>query len=529
MSFLFLYFVLNTANAIVAPGVGYIGSTLHLLNGFDPFGSIITQTYDLKQTTPDKMFDLPDRLMYVPHSTCSLTANSYTVDSLEQYQTQSTSSINVKGAYKMFSGAYSQTTNAVKNSIDKYNEVVSMVSAKCIEYELNLVRQGGVLNAFFLMDAKQLPANIDTESHLDEYIQFFDYYGTHIITGCEVGGKLQQYSFTNKQYHTTHSLQTINQNADGTFFITVDGSKSSTTIIDTEYTKNTATWSIETTGGKWPSTLDNWTPWIHTIQNNEKLACIDWAATEISDVWAWHSELQATQTVVEQALIQYFDRKGCTSPTALNYDQYALINVGCQYETVPEFRICFQETEGSSQCQGTRASCSDWSSIASMEDLGTWTKPFRDDTDSRPGGCKYQWKIEQRDSGRVYGDGNRMKYRMCFKETEGSSQCQDARDSCTGWNDAQSWSAVFRDDTDGRGGGCTYQWFIEQELDSSAPPVHECRLCFQEVEHTSDNQCQGARNTCSGWSKSPVWSAVFRDDTDNRGGGCKYQWKFQCI
>jgi hypothetical protein len=52
-------------------------------------------------------------------------------------------------------------------------------------------------------------------------------------------------------------------------------------------------------------------------------------------------------------------------------------------------RLCFRETEGSSQCQGTRASCSGWS------DAGAdWTAPFRDDTDDRSGGCNYQWKVE---------------------------------------------------------------------------------------------------------------------------------------
>ena len=49
-------------------------------------------------------------------------------------------------------------------------------------------------------------------------------------------------------------------------------------------------------------------------------------------------------------------------------------------------RICFKETEWSTQCQGNRNSCSDWN--------WWWTLPFRDDTDGRDGGCKYQWKVE---------------------------------------------------------------------------------------------------------------------------------------
>lgn len=56
--------------------------------------------------------------------------------------------------------------------------------------------------------------------------------------------------------------------------------------------------------------------------------------------------------------------------------------------------------------------------------------------------------------------------------------------------------------------------------------IQECRVCFQETEGSS--QCQGNRNSCSAWSKSPNWTAKFRDDTDGRGGGCNYQWKMEC-
>ena len=46
----------------------------------------------------------------------------------------------------------------------------------------------------------------------------------------------------------------------------------------------------------------------------------------------------------------------------------------------------------------------------------------------RSGGYGYQWRIESRGS----IDPN-LHYRLCFKETEGSSQCQGTRSSCTGW------------------------------------------------------------------------------------------------
>ena len=57
--------------------------------------------------------------------------------------------------------------------------------------------------------------------------------------------------------------------------------------------------------------------------------------------------------------------------------------------------------------------------------------------------------------------------------------------------------------------------------------VKECRVCFREVE--GSNQCEPPGHlTCSGWSSNPEWTQIFKDDTDHRPGGCKYQWKLEC-
>ncbi len=182
------------------------------------------------------------------------------------------------------------------------------------------------------------------------------------------------------------------------------------------------------------------------------------------------------------------------------------------------FRICFRETERSSQCQGPSYTCSGWSSNPA------WTQSFRDDTDNRGGGCRYQWKIQAHHRIKP----NRQ-YRLCFQETEGSSQCQGTRSSCTGWSQYPSWTKYFRDDTDNRGGGCRYAWKIESKR---VPGGHfkMCRVCFKETEGSS--QCQGNRQSCSEWSsrknKNGDWTLPFRDDTDGRSGGCAYWWYLDC-
>ena len=168
------------------------------------------------------------------------------------------------------------------------------------------------------------------------------------------------------------------------------------------------------------------------------------------------------------------------------------------------FRICFKETERSSQCQGPSHTCSGWSNSPA------WSESFADDTDNRGGGCHYQWRIEAQ--GTIDPE---MEYRLCFRETEGSSQCQGTRNSCTGWTPSPSASEMTPT--------------TESRSPQPREPIQVCRVCFKEVEGSS--QCQGNRQSCSGWSapgRDPSWTSPFRDDTDNRGGGCIYQWFLDC-
>lgn len=62
-----------------------------------------------------------------------------------------------------------------------------------------------------------------------------------------------------------------------------------------------------------------------------------------------------------------------------------------------------------------------------------------------------------------------------------------------------------------------------------ATKVNQCRICFRETE--GGIQCQRNRASCSGWSEvgsTGAWTQPFRDDTDNRSGGCVYQWRLEC-
>lgn len=181
-------------------------------------------------------------------------------------------------------------------------------------------------------------------------------------------------------------------------------------------------------------------------------------------------------------------------------------------------QLCFLESEGSPQCQGSRDSCSDYSSNT----IPSPTLPFRDNTDHNVGGCTYHWEVKESNP-----TVNR-EYRMCFREIECTSgQCEGSRNTCSHWGDNNSWTSPFRDNTNSSIGGCTYTWWIEEQYKYGEPLKH-CRIHFLETEGMR-GQCGGNRSTVTGWSNNPAYSAGFRDHTDNRPGGCIYQWRLECI
>ncbi|GFO38969.1 perivitellin-2 67 kda subunit [Plakobranchus ocellatus] len=83
-------------------------------------------------------------------------------------------------------------------------------------------------------------------------------------------------------------------------------------------------------------------------------------------------------------------------------------------------------------------------------------------------------------------------------------------------------TAVYRDDTDRRGGGCRMQWSIQSSgFDSWFSQV---QVCYRWYPDGDGGQCGGGagRLLCA-----PVnhYSAEYRDDTDRRGGGCRMSWR----
>ncbi|RDD40366.1 hypothetical protein TrispH2_006780 [Trichoplax sp. H2] len=66
----------------------------------------------------------------------------------------------------------------------------------------------------------------------------------------------------------------------------------------------------------------------------------------------------------------------------------------------------------------------------------------------------------------------------------------------------------------------------QQVISANGRLITRCRVCL--LVTGPYDQCQGNRNTCSGWSTSPQYTQTYRDDTDHRSDGCYMRWKIEC-
>ena len=150
--------------------------------------------------------------------------------------------------------------------------------------------------------------------------------------------------------------------------------------------------------------------------------------------------------------------------------------------------------------------------------VGSKTQYYRDDTDGRSGGCRMQWGIVSPNAEswfksvqicyRWYADGNGG---QCGAGAP-ASQCASIGD----------FTQEYRDDTDGRSGGCRMSWQLS--VPASSPQwLRTMRLCYEWYADGHSGQCDGgvSQILCA---DANSWTTYYRDDTDGRNGGCRMSW-----
>ena len=111
---------------------------------------------------------------------------------------------------------------------------------------------------------------------------------------------------------------------------------------------------------------------------------------------------------------------------------------------------------------------------------------------------------------------------ICYRWfADGSGQCGGGapNSQCASIG---NFTSEYRDDTDDRPGGCRMSW----QLSVPGYSPHWLRtmsLCFEWFADGDSGQCGGGvEQTLCATANS--WTRYYRDDTDNRGGGCRMSW-----
>ncbi len=89
------------------------------------------------------------------------------------------------------------------------------------------------------------------------------------------------------------------------------------------------------------------------------------------------------------------------------------------------------------------------------------------------------------------------------------------------------YTTEYRDDTDGRGGGCRMSWALL--VPAIAPQwLRDIQLCYKWHPDGDEGQCGGrvGRELCA---RANDWTTYYRDDTDERSGGCQMAWSLKKI
>ena len=172
-------------------------------------------------------------------------------------------------------------------------------------------------------------------------------------------------------------------------------------------------------------------------------------------------------------------------------------------------QLCYKwRRDGNEQCSGPGPELCAF--------VGSRTPNYWDDTDNRGGGCRMQWGIQS-----PYGPSWFGNVAICYRwyaDGDGG-QCGGGAPSemCAA---VGSFTSEYRDDTDNRSGGCRMSWKLS--IPSDSPEwLRDVQLCFN--WSGPGNQCGGGapQELCA---RANFWTNYYRDDTDNRGGGCHMSW-----
>lgn len=459
-----------------------------------------------------------------------------------------TMNVNVGGEGSLFkfsfsgSHSYKKMQHTITNSSRYVEDVSAFESATRVDFVPDWVLQLDRLAQMFV--DRFLTGTF--ESNRAGYQRFINQFGTHYFATANFGGYIRTYMETTKSYVYSKSDREVKNNAKASFLKIISlhgGTVSGSTTVSETFRRATSS-SVRYYGGDtnllmadgiqhWQPSVDN-DPWLFSgrlrpisdlISDPTKKSNLIKAVRE-HVLRAYLEELlrllhAARQKVGNDGTLNTLESRLETMQTRTTLVESEVETLGndVNYQlTVPSWftektKLCYKwrpDGDGG-QCGGGAARL-----LCSAPNARTAV--YRDDTDGRGGGCRMQWGITSYNNPSWFNE-----VKICYRwypDGDGG-QCGGgaSRLLCAPIN---RYTSEYRDDSDGRGGGCRMSWKLD--VPSNSPLwLKTTQLCYYWYPDGNGGQCGPApsRTLCA---RSDQWTAYYRDDTDGRSGGCRMSW-----
>ncbi|BFZ00947.1 hypothetical protein BsWGS_03986 [Bradybaena similaris] len=490
-------------------------------------------------------YQLPDQVWQITNVPGGwLSADVSLYKTYEDVRRSMNSEVGIDGSIWKFSFSASRSYMKLQNTITNTSRYVSDIAAFESATRVDFIPSWIIeLDRFAALYVERRISGT-FESNPAAYNTFINNFGTHYFSTANFGGYIRVTFETSSSYFYSRTDSEVKSKAKASFLkiISAQGGHVSGSTTEDSTFKEQSTQSIRYFGGdtnllaqggiaKWQPTVDN-DPWLFSGELHP-------ISDLITDATKRTSMERAVSNYVLRSYLDELERLVTTAksklssavldsllnritaqrakPLLVETEVEALGKDVAEQIVVPEWfktntQLCYKwRADGDGgQCGGGAANL-----LCARPNL--MTPVYRDDTDRRGGGCRMQWGIQSQGFPAWFGQ-----VRVCYRwHADGNGgQCGGgaAQELCAGIND---YSPEYRDDTDNRGGGCQMSWRVV--VPDSAPLwMRTSKMCFSWYPDGDGGQCSGpSRDLCA---TANQWTEYYRDDTDNRGGGCRLSW-----
>ncbi|CAG5124603.1 unnamed protein product [Candidula unifasciata] len=490
-------------------------------------------------------YQLPDQVWQmtsIPGGWVSADVSLY--KTYEDVRRSMNSEVGIRGSLWKFSFSasrnYMKLQNTISNSSRYVSDIAAFESATRVDFIPSWVIELDRFAAAYI--DRRISGTF--ESNPAAYNRFIENFGTHYFSTANFGGYIRVTFETSSSYFYSRTDSEVKSKAKASFLKIISahgGRVTGSTTEDSTFVQQ-STQSIRYFGGvtnllahggmsQWQPTVDN-DPWLFSgelhpisdlITDDTKRTSMERAVSNYV-VRSYLNELERlvvtaksklNNPVLDSLLTRITAQK--VKPALVENEVEVLGRDVNEQIVVPDWfrsntQLCYKwRADGDGgQCGGGAANL-----LCVRPNL--MTPVYRDDTDRRGGGCRMQWGIQSQGFPSWFNQ-----VRVCYRwypDGDGG-QCGGgaARELCSNINE---YSPEYRDDTDNRGGGCRMSWRIE--VPDSAPLwMKTSKMCFSWYPDGDGGQCSGpSRDLCT---TANQWTEYYRDDTDNRGGGCRMSW-----